>query len=647
MKQKTVSTATRPALRALTLRLGLVIFVLWLALSCAITYATAQTLYHHFADLGTNYPEYLSGLADREAHYSAELGTIDLPGFNTYFLYGMVRDRYHHVSPPWTMPHLRLDEPQPLNLFRDNLTVTSVAAVMTEDGQVLAETGNFFRFPYFFEEQYRAQDYTTQGYAVCVMDHQMDVDTARFKMSQSFGSRLYDSQFFRFTGVLENGYLTLQKIEYQNEYGEGWSEGYTFYDTMPEGSETVTLYTDYVDVSKDYEPGGSISYQQQRYDDLLQLAAEIGPHFSGHATSYSQYGMTEMLCTGARYYANGWESFEVQAASPLPGCRLVTVLQASPLKSAASALLPLHLITFLLTLLLFLLLRQWIKKHLIRPVQDVVEGIDSGWHFIDTPDDKPLQLQEPARLRDQYYETMRQRTEDRDTIARLEKAVQYAQEAEQNRKQLTSAVAHELKTPLAVIHSYTEGLQERIAEDKRDQYLQVILDETRRMDAMVLEMLDLSRLEAGRVKLQRSNISLTQLTRQVFDRLALAARAKELQITLQLPEECTVNADGTRLEQVITNFAVNAVKYTPVGGKITVQLQPLGKQWMLTVENDSPPLPQQALDRVWDTFYRADESRSSEGSGLGLAIAKSIIDLHGGRCIARNSENGVIFGFLL
>ena len=167
------------------------------------------------------------------------------------------------------------------------------------------------------------------------------------------------------------------------------------------------------------------------------------------------------------------------------------------------------------------------------------------------------------------------------------------------------------------------------------------------MDAMLLEMLDLSRLEAGRVKLQRSDISLTQLTQQVFDRLALAAQAKELQVTLQLPQECTVNADGPRLEQVITNFAINAVKYTPLGGKITVQLQPLGKQWVLTVENDSPPLPQQALDRVWDTFYRADESRTGEGSGLGLAIAKSIIDLHGGRCIARNSENGVTFGFLL
>lgn len=647
MKKKTVSTATRPALGALTLRLGLVIFSLWLALSCAITHATAQTLYHHFADLGTNYPEYLSGLADREAYHSAEIGAIDLPGFDTYFLYGMVRDRYHRVSPPWTLLPLRLDEPEYLNLFRDNLTVTSVAAVMTEDGQVLAQSGNFFRFPYFFEEQYQAQDYTTQGYAVCVMDHQMDVDTARFKMSQSFGSRLYDSQFFRFTGVLEDGRLTLQKIEYQYEYGEGWTSGYTFYDTVPEGSETVTLYAEYVDVSKNYESGGPVTYQGQQYDDLLQLAAEIGPHFSGHATSYSQYGITEMLCTGARYYSSGWESFEVESASPLPSCRLVTILQASPLKSAASSLLYLHLTTFLLALLLFLLLRQWIRKHLIRPVQSVVAGIDGGWHFIRTPDDKPLRLQEPARLCDQYYETMRQRTEARDTITRLEKTVQYAQEAEQNRRQLTSAVAHELKTPLAVIHSYAEGLQAHIAEDKRDQYLQVILDETRRMDAMVLEMLDLSRLEAGRVKLQRDDVSLTQLTRQVFDRLALAAQAKELQVTLQLPEECIVNADGPRLEQVISNFAVNAVKYTPMGGKITARLQQLGRQWMLTVENDSPPLPQQALERVWDTFYRADEARSGEGSGLGLAIAKSIIELHGGRCIARNSESGVIFGFLL
>ena len=93
-------------------------------------------------------------------------------------------------------------------------------------------------------------------------------------------------------------------------------------------------------------------------------------------------------------------------------------------------------------------------------------------------------------------ETQRTLSRNKDTTARLERAVKYAQEAEQNRRQMVANIAHELKTPLAIIHSYAEGLRERIAEDKRDKYSDIILSETERMNTMVLEMLDLSRLEA-------------------------------------------------------------------------------------------------------------------------------------------------------
>ena len=100
---------------------------------------------------------------------------------------------------------------------------------------------------------------------------------------------------------------------------------------------------------------------------------------------------------------------------------------------------------------------------------------------------------------------------------------------------MTSNIAHELKTPLAVIHGYAEGLKEHIAEDKRDRYLDVILSETERVDGMVLELLDLSRLEAGKVKLSRDRVSLAVLTRTIFDKLDMAVQAKQLQLTLPSP----------------------------------------------------------------------------------------------------------------
>ena len=131
---------------------------------------------------------------------------------------------------------------------------------------------------------------------------------------------------------------------------------------------------------------------------------------------------------------------------------------------------------------------------------------------------------------------------------------------------MTSDIAHELKTPLAVIHSYAEGLKEHIAEEKRDKYIDVILSEVTRTDRMVLEMLDLSRLEAGKVKLSRDDFSLLALTHAVFEKQEMAAQAKELNIRFDFPDDFTVTADEGRIAQVIENFATNAVKYTPAGG---------------------------------------------------------------------------------
>ena len=223
------------------------------------------------------------------------------------------------------------------------------------------------------------------------------------------------------------------------------------------------------------------------------------------------------------------------------------------------------------------------------------------------------------------------------------------QEEEQVRlkRQLTQNIAHELKTPLAVIHSYAEGLKEHIAEDKRDKYIDVILSEAERTDSMVLEMLDLSRLEAGKVKLSRDDFSLIALTRYIFEKLEMAAQAKDLQIDFNFPDDFTITADESRIAQVVENFATNAIKYAPTGGHISVTIQTDHSSTSFHIENDSEPLSSEALSKVWDTFYRTDEARSGGGTGLGLAIAKNIVELHGGKCSVRNTKTGVEFSFTI
>ena len=221
----------------------------------------------------------------------------------------------------------------------------------------------------------------------------------------------------------------------------------------------------------------------------------------------------------------------------------------------------------------------------------------------------------------------------------------YSRKAEENRRSMISAVAHELKTPLAVIHGYTEGLQENIAEDKKDQYLDTILSESERMDELVMEMLDLSRLEAGRVTLSRDTFSLTELIQSVFDRLCLETEKKALQVTFDLRCDRQIHADEGRLQQVILNLASNAVRYTPVGGHIRVRTERKLGDVCFYMENEASAFTEEELTNVWETFYRTDRARNGKGTGLGLAIVKNIVKLHGGSCSARNTKSGVEFSF--
>ena len=152
------------------------------------------------------------------------------------------------------------------------------------------------------------------------------------------------------------------------------------------------------------------------------------------------------------------------------------------------------------------LLTAGLKKRVIFPLEQINYAFDKGCRLLLSMEAEPLWL-EMRQLADHYAAARDSRLRQENELTRLNTALEYAKEAEENRRQMTSAIAHELKTPLAVIHSYTEGLQERINEEKREQNLQVILAEVQRMDGMVREMLDLSRLEAGKVTRARYEIS--------------------------------------------------------------------------------------------------------------------------------------------
>ena len=231
-----------------------------------------------------------------------------------------------------------------------------------------------------------------------------------------------------------------------------------------------------------------------------------------------------------------------------------------------------------------------------------------------------------------------------DQLQQKDQALAYARDGEERRREMTSAIAHELKTPLAVLTSYSEALEEDIDPEKRRKYLSVIREEGDKMDRMVLELLDLSRLEAGKYHLRRERFDLEALCRQTLEPLEPRLEEKGLSVSWQVGDKM-VDADPYRMGQVVENFLTNAIRHSREGGVITIRIGASGQT--LSVENQGDAIPASQLPKVWETFWQADASRNDRGSGLGLAICKSIVTLHGGSVRAENTAAGVRFSVSL
>lgn len=176
---------------------------------------------------------------------------------------------------------------------------------------------------------------------------------------------------------------------------------------------------------------------------------------------------------------------------------------------------------------------------------------------------------------------------------------------------------------------------------RRGEYLDVVLDESDRMAALVGSLLELSRMEEGGA-LHREVLAMDALVRAVFDRLALPLERKGLHLKLNL-EPGQVFGDRARLESAVENLASNALRYTPEGGAVSVRLERAGGWLRLAVDNDGPSLTTQELTHLFEPFYRGDaaRSRATGGTGLGLAIVRTAAAAHGGTCWAENRAGGV------
>ncbi len=290
----------------------------------------------------------------------------------------------------------------------------------------------------------------------------------------------------------------------------------------------------------------------------------------------------------------------------------------------------------LAALALALFLAFWVARWVADPLQKVVTAASQFPGGLQT-----LPLEGPQEVRELTgaYNLMTARV----------------QASQKSQREFVANVSHELKTPLTSIQGFAQAILDgtAVTPQEREHAAQIIFDESGRMYRLVLDLLDLARLETGTADLKRAELDLGLLVTTVVGRFDLQARSAG--VTLEVfpsPQGLpALPGDGDRLAQVFTNLVENALKFTPAGGKITVQIARQAGGAEVQVQDSGAGIAPEALPHIFDRFYQADLARSggeNHGAGLGLAIAWEIVAAHGGKISVRSAPGqGSLFSVWL
>ena len=240
----------------------------------------------------------------------------------------------------------------------------------------------------------------------------------------------------------------------------------------------------------------------------------------------------------------------------------------------------------------------------------------------------------------------------------LTKDIEHKTQIDEMRKEFLSNVSHELKTPIALIQGYAEGLQENVSDDveSRNYYCEVIIDEAAKMNAMVKKLLDLNHIEFGDNKVDIQRFDITSVINGIIASSSILIEQKEAKVLFGEKEEY-VWADEYMIEEVITNYLSNALNHVSISEEkekdaekiINIYYEKKEKNLRVCIYNTGQHIPEAELEKVWIKFYKVDKARTRlyGGSGVGLSIVKAIMDSHNRACGVENVKNGVVFWFEL
>ena len=233
---------------------------------------------------------------------------------------------------------------------------------------------------------------------------------------------------------------------------------------------------------------------------------------------------------------------------------------------------------------------------------------------------------------------------------KLEADIEHEKELEQARTNFFSAVSHELKTPVTIIKGQLEGMLLGIGAYKdREKYLTRSLEIANTLETMVQEILTISRLETVGPDFKKDCLDCVQIIKSYLSETEDLIAGKDLQIDLNAPPSALIAGNKLLMEKVFSNLIGNAIKYSPQGASIHISIHAEHEQIKFSVENTGAHIPEDSIPKLFDAFYRVEQSRSRKtgGSGLGLYIVQEILHHHGSECMVCNTQAGVKFSFTI
>ena len=301
----------------------------------------------------------------------------------------------------------------------------------------------------------------------------------------------------------------------------------------------------------------------------------------------------------------------------------------------------------------------FIAERYTKPIQELSDiakkmaKLDfSKKYRIDDTDDEINELGRSINtVSNKLEETIRQLKENN---IELEKDIEEKSKIDEMRKKFISDVSHELKTPIALIQGYAEGLIENVNTDEESKnfYSEVILDEANKMDKLVKELLELMKLEYKERKFNNENFDIVESINNVLKNASLIIEEKKIDIEFENKEPVMVWGDPFYIEQAITNYFTNALKYVKkIGNKECIKISLVQakeeNKYRVSVYNTGDHISDENLPRVWNRFYKVDESRdrTKGGTGIGLSIVKAIMNNYNNNYGVKNVKNGVEFYF--